>query len=429
MATTRSQSSRKQYRYQRLRPGSQQIRLLRSRYSVLYGMQYELHTFTLNEAPEYVALSYMWGPPTPTFNCIVHEDRSIRIRQNLHKFLSHYRDEGYLWVDQLCIDQSNVLERNHQVALMSKIYEGAAYVIAWLGLDSRASKVKPSDEEARFNLSKELTFDILADPYFSRLWVVQEFMLARSVDFMFEDGRLPALQLDQIIDLVSTGRTQFREKTAGFDRLVYYSHRQGLPLEGCLDLFCGNHCGDPRDKVYGMMGLVKTSQRLQIDYSKSTHEVYSDVILAFINEANTYEQPNYGIPEHTPGLREYMATSSLLTKAMLSRYFETSLLLSKEMEFTASELEALEKVINDVWRPETSDYFTGSWYTSITAMGFETVPTQLDANETPNQDAIDAMYPCIAKEKHARKPARFRPVGGRWWYDIDGRRRYYACYM
>jgi hypothetical protein len=220
MATTRSQSSRKQYRYQRLRPGSQQIRLLRSRYSVLYGMQYELHTFTLNEAPEYVALSYMWGPPTPTFNCIVHEDRSIRIRQNLHKFLSHYRDEGYLWVDQLCIDQSNVLERNHQVALMSKIYEGAAYVIAWLGLDSRASKVKPSDEEGRFNLSKELTFDILADPYFSRLWVVQEFMLARSVDFMFEDGRLPALQLDQIIDLVSTGRTQFREKTAGWYTII-----------------------------------------------------------------------------------------------------------------------------------------------------------------------------------------------------------------
>lgn len=39
----------------------------------------------------------------------------------------------YLWVDQLCIDQANVFERNHQVGLMSKIFGQAAQVIVWLG--------------------------------------------------------------------------------------------------------------------------------------------------------------------------------------------------------------------------------------------------------------------------------------------------------
>jgi hypothetical protein len=407
---TAGQSSHKPYRYQRLPNGSQQIRLLKLRHSVLYGMQYDICTFTLDRAPEYVALSYMWGAPTPTFDFIFHEEKSIRIRQNLHKFLSIYRDEGYLWVDQICIDQSNVRERNQQVALMSKIYEGAVYVIAWLGLDSGASNLKPLDEEARLNISRELTFDILTDPYFSRLWVVQEFMLARNVDFMFQDGRIPALQLDQIIDIVSAGRKHFNKKTLRLDRLMHYNHREGLPLQGCLGLFCGNHCGDPRDKVYGMMGLVEKSQCLQIDYSKSTHEVYSDVILTFVNQANKYQLPNARVPSYTPGLREYRATS---------------LRLGKEMGFTSSELQALKSVLNDIWRPETFMGFLGF---GITAMGFETVPTQFDAEEAPDQDTIDATYPWIAKER-GKAPESFRPVSCRWWYDIDGIRRYYACYM
>lgn len=38
----------------------------------------------------------------------------------------------YLWVDQTCVDQTNIQERNHQVALMSRIYTQAASTITWL---------------------------------------------------------------------------------------------------------------------------------------------------------------------------------------------------------------------------------------------------------------------------------------------------------
>lgn len=39
----------------------------------------------------------------------------------------------WLWIDQICIDQSNTHEKNQQVAIMSKIYSKAYIVLSWLG--------------------------------------------------------------------------------------------------------------------------------------------------------------------------------------------------------------------------------------------------------------------------------------------------------
>jgi hypothetical protein len=38
-----------------------------------------------------------------------------------------------LWIDSICIDQTNVAEKNVQVALMGEIYKGADQVVVWLG--------------------------------------------------------------------------------------------------------------------------------------------------------------------------------------------------------------------------------------------------------------------------------------------------------
>lgn len=53
-----------------------------------------------------------------------------------------------IWIDALCINQQDVLERGHQVDMMGVIYRGAQRVIAWLGtpdleeLESAALDVK-----------------------------------------------------------------------------------------------------------------------------------------------------------------------------------------------------------------------------------------------------------------------------------------------
>jgi hypothetical protein len=61
---------------------------------------------------------------------------------NLYAALKRLRHERYsmlLWVDAICIDQSNIEERNHQVKLMDLIYKNAKIVFMWLGEEADGS--------------------------------------------------------------------------------------------------------------------------------------------------------------------------------------------------------------------------------------------------------------------------------------------------
>ena len=55
-------------------------------------------------------------------------DEQNRFRQSLGCW-------KYFWIDAICIQQSDVSERNHQVRMMGLIYKRAAFVLAWLGMD------------------------------------------------------------------------------------------------------------------------------------------------------------------------------------------------------------------------------------------------------------------------------------------------------
>jgi hypothetical protein len=83
----------------------------------------------------YTALSYMWGKAIAEHTISLNGTPYL-VRKNLWNFLHRARKddfEGYLWIDALCIDQGTVRERNHQVALMGKIYSHADVVVVWLG--------------------------------------------------------------------------------------------------------------------------------------------------------------------------------------------------------------------------------------------------------------------------------------------------------
>ncbi|KAK8057882.1 hypothetical protein PG996_011819, partial [Apiospora saccharicola] len=82
----------------------------------------------------YEALSYVWGPSeTPR---VVHiNEACLAVTENLHMALSRLRNHSLpriIWVDAICIDQSNLTERNSQVQFMAEIYESASRVIVWL---------------------------------------------------------------------------------------------------------------------------------------------------------------------------------------------------------------------------------------------------------------------------------------------------------
>ncbi|KAF2427856.1 HET-domain-containing protein, partial [Tothia fuscella] len=123
------------YRYQALE-SDQHLRLLSVLPFVESGrFMYEMQTFGLDQAPPFESVSYVWGDDKRNYDLAFSDSSVLKITQSLFvalSILSQHCRTGHLWIDQLCIDQSNVQERNHQVKSMGSIYKQAEKVLVFL---------------------------------------------------------------------------------------------------------------------------------------------------------------------------------------------------------------------------------------------------------------------------------------------------------
>jgi hypothetical protein len=70
-------------------------------------------------------------------------DKEFKIGENLFQALRHLRQPSasrMLWIDAICINQSDISERNQQVQQMADVYTRAHRVIAWIGLETEDIK-------------------------------------------------------------------------------------------------------------------------------------------------------------------------------------------------------------------------------------------------------------------------------------------------
>ncbi|KFA68957.1 hypothetical protein S40285_06997 [Stachybotrys chlorohalonatus IBT 40285] len=167
-----------------------------------------LTVVSLDDRPQYEALSYVWGKPVETSapkNIVNLEGMGVSVTPNLLLALHRLRllpNEGLrtLWVDALCINQSDLDERSQQVSIMRDIYASAGHVLIWLGegdddtdaafgwMAAFANLHGPPGGEGertnRINLMRENSsfFFSIADRYgwFSRIWILQELAVAKS---------------------------------------------------------------------------------------------------------------------------------------------------------------------------------------------------------------------------------------------------------
>lgn len=99
-------------------------------------VQCSVRVAQLSEELEYQAISYVWGPETPVRQ-ITLNGSLYSIRENLWQFLNMFRlsceNDAPLWVDQISINQSDVIERSQQVQSMGTIFSCATQVVPWLG--------------------------------------------------------------------------------------------------------------------------------------------------------------------------------------------------------------------------------------------------------------------------------------------------------
>ncbi|KAK7191622.1 hypothetical protein PSPO01_02071 [Paraphaeosphaeria sporulosa] len=201
------------YPYTALDPTKSQIRILElySAPSSADTLFASLKNIDLAEPPvTFTALSYCWGPPIMD-HFIVVDNYQVPITKSLDSALRYLRDfytdgisvwEKYLWIDQLCINQSDLDERSSQVSLMRRIYKKAENDHVWLGDESDTSSkaidlltilgAPPENapgeaiqylslSEADVKLNWMALGSFFTRPWFERVWIRQEIALHEKV--------------------------------------------------------------------------------------------------------------------------------------------------------------------------------------------------------------------------------------------------------
>ena len=281
-----------------LRQPDKQLRLLR------FDPEHE-HSFSLtvhdSEAvsDKYIAISYTWGDTVPTLPILVN-GYSVNVRLNCWYALWQVRQQDYaypVWIDSICINQSDSEEKGCQVAMMGDIFHGAEFVAACLGsenfppsvLDPREGRKVLKSREARKNFSKALD-RLSMVKYFDRLWIIQEVILAKNVILLSGREHLPWEEVgDFILEM------EFRHSGNKIAQL-HKDRQSRIPLHSpqstedvvtsdlfdLLEKYGDSECQDPRDKVYAMLSLLPQDslarKEIIVSYSQSIFTLFQSLV-------------------------------------------------------------------------------------------------------------------------------------------------------
>jgi hypothetical protein len=233
-----------------------------------------LSVFSFQSAPAYTALSYTWGKSEPA-TAISLNGTFFEVGPNLATFLRYERcrqdASKYLWIDALCIDQTNADEMNHQVPFMSRIYGNAEKVLVWLG-----DPVETVADAALTSLSIRNTRRLFMKSYWSRLWIVQEIMFARSIVVRYGTAQM---DWPYFASFIESNDPLCLLKVSRIVRLKkeFYSGSPTLhttfSLYSLMTEFGSSRASRIHDKIFALSGLVTTGPSIQVDYGLSRHRL------------------------------------------------------------------------------------------------------------------------------------------------------------
>jgi hypothetical protein len=257
-----------------------------------------------SDKPRYEALSYTWGGSNPT-EFIMLDGEPFAIQRNLYDALYDLRLIGnmprMLWADAICIDQRNLDERKRQVGLMDYIYIRASTVLIWLGcgtadVENTFNKIfqNPTFEDPKYysriclgcgTEQKKYCEWVCKRSYWTRLWVIQEIGLSKDLRVCIGRSSRPwdtflrclnHHRHDSDFDYAYGLINNLDEKRKG-------RHRSENGLEKLLEDFKYAGCKDPRDKIYGLLGLAHDCQdgSIGVDHTKPLFGLYTDVLKWF----------------------------------------------------------------------------------------------------------------------------------------------------
>ncbi|KAB5515527.1 heterokaryon incompatibility protein-domain-containing protein, partial [Coniochaeta sp. 2T2.1] len=250
----------------------------------------------------------------------------LQVTENLVAAMTQLRERhpGRLfWIDAICINQQDPVERAAQVQLMRHIYQSAENVIIYLGEDcpgldraislfyklhEKAKTWKDVENPDRRRLEtiairdtfpspyEEVWYrfhDLFNRPWFSRIWVIQEAAMAAG-DPEVICGPY-TLSWSSVVSVCKffiytglSGATTKKSKTPLVALMQDIKGKSRLMWD-LLWLTGPFASTEPRDKIFALYGLVHqseedmvTSELFLVDYQKPVKDVHRDVMFGYI---------------------------------------------------------------------------------------------------------------------------------------------------
>lgn len=326
--------------------------------------------------PRYEALSYTWGQNVHGAWIFIYESKSESDHSTAYKFscqpnlmnaLKCLRSPSQcrtVWIDAICINQNDDNEKGIQVRRMTSIYKHAYRVVVWLGIggldhykalnamDYIGRQVAVTRNDRKFEAPNSAERDwylpsvkvaddetmkaikILASmDWFKRLWIVQEACLANPVTSIIQCGSLAIP-----ISIFWTSIYVIWENHSFGARDV---NQASQVLSAIMDPNFGSQvkaaswrpCFDPRDKVYGLLGICgsRLQEAIRPNYHStwSPADVYREAVLAHIEITQRLElmdccsissEKNISAPSWVPDWSMKSKESSWIVSAFASGY-------------------------------------------------------------------------------------------------------------
>lgn len=247
-----------------------------------------------DQCPAYEAISYVWGDITEKAKVLIN-GTAFQVTRNLHNALKRVRRESMprlVWVDAICINQEDKAERGHQVRLMRTIFQKASQVIVWLGEDPlevaesafttvRAvasesmmlSLATTHGEPPKSSMPTDDSFwkplaTMFSLPWFWRLWVIQEITLSSTAVAMWGSAEVAWRWIGMAAQTIRTHHypvLRDHGMQGVYNAYFMYFIQDSLSPDNedntnmsflrLLSLTRQFGCTDPRDRVYGLLGL------------------------------------------------------------------------------------------------------------------------------------------------------------------------------
>jgi hypothetical protein len=322
---------------------------------------YEIVHFDTECAPAYEAVSYVWGSSVRSCLLTLSNGKTLRITESVNEFLpflSATCQTGYLWIDQICVNQDDLIERSKQVANMGKIFSTAHRTLAWLGESNESNALRrlfstvEQERVKEYGEAKERAFgtmpasnyksissliavdgkpseellglvSILKRPWYSRAWIFQEVVLSSNLILIIGGIEITLLTLAEAVHACfldldrSSGRSYVvsishcRDIQELAERICKSSEEKQQEAFSCLlDKLGGKQTSDARDHVYAYLGFLSDSSiSILPDYNSSIESTFIQCTRAIINGTHSLDiMGTIRLPGHFSGTENQLPT-------------------------------------------------------------------------------------------------------------------------